>query len=499
MKWNYFKKPILALSIFAIAFSLTGCSSNKNQSSSASMTLYWWRSAEDAPEAALTDVISGFQQNNPNIKIQVVLKDPRTFEQEALAALAGAQNVTNAPDILSVRGEDLPRYIPQLVAAPTDIYDQALAAKKKTGKSVADMVNDLFVPVVPKSVIFAGQDAPQGLVYGLPMAIDNLALYRNTQLLNDAANRLKQDNKVETNITPTQLNVIKKQIQTAPKTWTELAAIVPYLTVKSGSDISKSAIALGTGSNVERSYDILESMMLQNGTQMTSSDLNTATFNLGQATATADQNLGLKSLDFYLRFANPQDPLYTWNGKMPESIKAFESGQVAMMIQYASAYRFIINEAPQIKNSIDVSALPQIVDPGAASGTSSIKTMSRMWVETATASRGDKARQNASWGFIIYATSKAGSKPYLSAMKIPSALKEGSEKVKFSAFSAQKNISDTWYKGHKAQVIDQAFIGAIDEAAQGAKSAGSALNEVADLATTILKASLAKWFVKTGS
>ena len=499
MKRGYFKKTVLAVCIFAVAFALTGCSSSKNNATTASMTLYWWRSAEDAPSSVLQDIVDTYNKNNSSVKVEVVLKDPRTYEQEALAALAGAQNVANAPDILSIRGEDLPRFVPQLVAAPNDIFDQSLSAKKKTGKSVTDTVSDLFVPVVPKSVIFASNGSANGLVYGLPMAIDNLALYRNTNLITAAADRLNQENKLLQNTTSEQLNTLKKQIKAAPKTWTDLANIVPYLTVKSGNDISQGAIALGTGSNVERSYDILQTMMLQNGTQMTSSDMNTATFNLGQSTSLNDQNLGLKSLDFYLRFASPQDPLYTWNAAMPDSISAFEQGKVAMMIQYASAYRFIINEAPQIKNNIDVSPMPQIVDSTNATAGNSIQVMSRMWVEAATASRGDANRQNAAWNFIAYATSKAGSKPYLSAMKIPSALKDASERVKFQVFADQKNISDTWYKGHKAEEIDEAFVAGIDEANQGAKTSSQALDEVANLATTDLKASLAKWFVKTGN
>lgn len=491
------KKFVCAFGAIVLVFTLTGCSSNKNTTSQA-MTLYWWRSSEDAPSAVLQDVVDAFEKNNPSVKIEIVLKDPRTFEQEALSALAGAQNVTNAPDILSIKDEDLPRYIPQLVPAPNDIYDQALPAKKKTGKSVVESVNELFMPVVSKSVTFSSSD-DKPLIYGLPLGLDTLALYRNTELLSNAADRLKQENKVDKDITPDQLNLLKKKITSAPKTWTDLADIIPYVTVKSGADITRGAIALGMGNNVERSYDILQSMMMQNGTEMTSSDLNSATFNQTQQTATGTKNLGLESLNFYLRFSNPNDPLYSWNSSMEESVSAFENEKVAMMIQYASAYRFIINEAPQIKKKIDVSPFLQISASADNTNTDSLKVASRMWVEAATASRGDKNRQNAAWAFISQITSKTGSKPYLSAMKISSALKDGTEKVKFKAFSDQKPYADTWYKGHKAAEIDQAFISMIDKSAQNRNAAASALNEAANLATTILKASLAKWYTKSGN
>ena len=440
-------------------------------------------------------MINTYQSNNKSVKIQVVLKDPRTYEQEILSALAASQNVADAPDIISLRGEDLPRFIPQLVAAPDNLYDIGVSAKKQTGKLTPQNVDDLFVPFVSKSVSFADQSSGKGLVYGLPLAIDTLALYRNKTLLDNAANLLKAQNKVKNNIGNEELNSIKKKITTAPKTWTDLAEIVPYITIKTGDTISQPAIALGTSTNIERSYDIVQTLMMQNGVQMTSSDENTATFNQSQSAAISGQNLGEKALQFYLRFANPNDRLYTWNDSQSNDVTAFEKGQVAMMIQYANAYRFIIDEAPNIKKSIDVSPLPQIVDPSSPTDTANVKTMGRMWVESATASRGDKARQAAAWNFIASITSKQGSKTYLSAMKLPSALKEGQDKGKFTAFNSQKTIADTWYKGHEAEQIDEGFISAIDSAHNGTKSAQTALNEAADLATTILQASRAKWLI----
>ena len=56
---------------------------------------------------------------------------------------------------------------------------------------------------------------------------------------------------------------------TPPTTWTEVISIVPRLTVKNGSTIVTSAIALGTATNVEHFSDILALMFLQNGASLT--------------------------------------------------------------------------------------------------------------------------------------------------------------------------------------------------------------------------------------
>jgi ABC-type glycerol-3-phosphate transport system substrate-binding protein len=287
-----------------------------------------------------------------------------------------------------------------------------------------------------------------------------------------------------------------KQIQTPPTTWSQLTKIVPYLTIKDGNNITQSAIALGTGANIERSYDILSSMMMQNGTQMASADQNSAAFNLATAeagSATASTNSGLRALDFYLQFSNPNSSLYTWNARMPNNVEAFEQGQVAMIIHYADLYRFMITEAPSIKNSIDIQPLPQAVEPSSPLATDKIKTIARMNLEVATSARGDARRQQAAWNFIYYVTSKQGTGTYLSYMKLPSAIKDTTGKSKFQALTDQKGRADLWYKGIKAQDVNEIFIRMVEDAANGRKSGKEAIDQAAKDTSTILSGSKIKW------
>lgn len=486
------KKALVLVLVFCAGLFLTGCSRSGGTTSSGAITLYWWRPMDDASEQTLKEMVNGFNSTYKNVKVEIVLKDPRTYEQEANDAMAAHQSVQNSPDILSVKAEDMARYAPKLSSAPDTLFDQLEPSNKRNGQNTVQYVQKLFLPVVNKAVTFKDSSG-NAKVMGLPMAVDELALYKNTDLIQKAIDELSTANRSQQTINTTELNSIKKKLNSQIVTWQDLTDIIPYITLKSGSQISRSAIALGTSLNVERSYDILSSLMMQNGTQMTDDTLTSAAFNLQQPGAAKGANPGLEAFNFYLRFANQNDTLYSWNNQMPNSVDAFENGQVAMMIHYASVYRYLVNDAPDLKKSITVDPLPQISDPQSPTSQGSIKTMANMLVETVPSARADTNRQNAAWTFVHYITSKQGSQTYISAMKMPSALNDVTGRAKFDVFNSQTKYADIWYKGTSASKINELFINMINEAATGVKSPQAALDAAATQSTSFIKASQWKW------
>jgi len=93
--------------------------------------------------------------------------------------------------------------------------------------------------------------------------------------------------------------------------------IVPTLTVfADDGSITTSAIALGTINNIEHYSDILATMMMQNGT------------NLVQPTGREAE----ETFMFYRKFSDPSDSLYTWTASMDNSVYAFATGKVAMIM-----------------------------------------------------------------------------------------------------------------------------------------------------------------------
>lgn len=476
-----------------MAVILTGCSSGGNkQTSNGPTTLYWWHSRGDAGEENLQAIAKQYTTAHPNIKIEVVTRDPRTYEEDVLQALAANQSVSNAPDIFSIDGEDLPKYAPQLAPAPDNLFNTSANKNENTGKSAPESVRGLYEDAVGKATILKDTSGADKL-YGLPMSLDPLALYINKDAIKRSVESLKQSNKLSNAMSQEELTSITKKIQSPPKTWTELTDLVPYLTIKDGDQIVQSAIALGTGSNIERSYDILSSIMLQNGTSMTTSDMSSSAFNQAVGQATTSSMPGLRALNFYTQFSDPQSSLYTWNSQMPNSVEAFEQGQVAMIIHYSDLYRFIIAEAQSLKASIDIQPLPQVIDPSSPLATSDLKTMVKMQVEVASSAKGNTAKQRASWDFIKYLGSKQGSSSYLSHMKLPSALKGVTGSSKFIPVTTSKTWGDLWYKGHKSLEIDQIFIAMLDNTSSKKYPAKEALDQAAKDTSTILQAAKSKW------
>lgn len=482
----------ILLTVFATVFAVTGCSSTSKTTVTGTTTLYWWRPMDDAPEETLKQIVTNYTSSHSGVKIEIVTKDPRTYEQEVIDALAANQSVSNAPDIISIDANDLPRFVPQLTAAPDDMFESLATKSQKLGKTSIEYVQTLYEDSVVKSTIF-NDSTGNAKLYGLPMGVDNLVLYINKSLISKAVSGLSTSNSQVKDKTKDEISLLSKKIQATPKTWTDLTDIIPYITVKDGSDISVSGIALGTGTNVERSYDILQTLMMQTGTQMTSDGLDSATFNQSLTGAASSTNPGESALKFYLRFSNPNDPLYSWNEKMPNDVDAFIQGQLAMMIHYEDVYRFMIAESQTIKSQIDVQALPQVNNPDSPTSTGKLKTMAKMRVEAVPSAKGDSKKQNAAWTFVHYLGSKDGSNAYLSSMKISSPLKEVASKAKFKAVDTQKTIADTWYKGHKSLEVDKLFITMIEDSRTGKKTTKDALDKAATDTSTILQASKSKW------
>lgn len=491
--------------VFALVFGLTGCSKNNNTSTSTtpaySKTLYWWRSKEDANNETLQEIAKGFKQKT-GINVQIVLKDPRTFDQEVIDALASSQNVEESPDIISFKSEDMASHILQLETVPEKLFDVMLADGDDTmltNKTSIQLAKQMFVDAAFKSVAFNNPKTGKPDLYGLPMAIDSLVLYRNKDVLEKAAKNLENKNELDKALTQQELERRTELIKTAPKTWKELTEVIPYIKTTNGSEVSQAAIALGTSTNVERSYDILQTIMMQNGTQLTSADLDAATFAQSSSGVASSGSLGEKALSFYLQFADPTSSLYTWNNKMPDSIQAFLSGQTAMMINYGSVYRYLINESSALANSIEISPLPQVTDPDSPTGTENLKVASKLYIETVPSAKKDSDstrdanRKKAAWSFVHYASSVDGSENYLEAMQLSSALVDGHDSGRWPAFKTQKKFTDAWYKGNKALEVDKLFIQLIDDAQSGRKSKIDALNSASTAITSILQSSKLKW------
>lgn len=317
---------ILIILIVLAGLGFGGFWAFQNFGGSKQATLTYWGLWEN--DATLQTMLNNFQKQNPNIKIQYVKQSPRQYRERLQAAIARGEG----PDVFEFHNTWVPMLRNELAPAPATVM-------------TASEFGSTFYPVAAADLVGGSS------VYGMPMMIDGLGLYYNTDLLSAAG------------VAP-------------PTTWPELLDVVPKLTVRADTQIQKSAIALGTTGNVENFSDIIALMMMQNGAKLVSPTGKEAE----------------DTLTFYRKFSNPSDPVYTWSDSMDNSVYAFGTGKVAMMI--APSWR--VFDIKQINPSLNfkITGVPQL--PGNTINWASY------WVEGVSA----KSKSTAGWTFVKYLTSK---------------------------------------------------------------------------------------------
>ena len=275
-------------------------------------------------KAAYDPVILAYQKMK-NIKVQYVVKDPNSYLEDTVNAMAAG----NGPDVWIVPANILPQYHDKLYPMPAGGF-----ADPDNKKNDLEVYKDSYPPVVTQDNVINNQ------IYGVPLTIDSLKLFVNQDLANKALNEYLQ---THPNI---DISAMSNTISN-PTIWDDVVTADHIITTKTAKgDISRSAIALGTSDNIPAATDILTALMMQNGAKMVTDDLGTAQFNTSQNLFGKIQYPGTKALEFYTSFSNPKNANYTWNSKMGNARRAFAEGKVAMLIDYDSAKDEIRNISP---------------------------------------------------------------------------------------------------------------------------------------------------------
>ncbi len=468
--------PLVAL----LATGLSGCS--KKSSSSTTTTsedaveLTIWRATDN--EESFQELISAYQEDHPNVTINYVYNpqwktDPDSYLEQSVNALATGKG----PDIWSVRNDWLPAQYEKVRPAPANTvgsYSTDDAIKTATN---ADAVSELFVPVVSDDVIINSD------VYGLPLSVDSLALYINTTIMEQVQDEVTASNKVSNNLLPEELTAIKKILSNGPKDWTELVQVVPYINTAQGTTISRSAIAMGLGSNIEQAPGIISSILLQNGTQIVTDDLKSAYFQNSQQSSTGSASYpGKGAIEFYTNFGKSDNAWYSWNSTdFPSGARqAFMDGKLAMIIDDSSYYSTL--KSSNINFNFNITPLPQIDSDNPT-------TYANYWVETVT--NNSKVSEYA-WDFLEFATTSNNVSSYLSNTKKPPALlsragEYNEDATGLAVFTSQALVAQSWYKGPDPNQTDTIFRNWADNIAVGGKTITEATNTAAGLLTTLLQ------------
>ena len=365
----------------------------------------------------LDEIIKNYEEEHPNITIVVrkvnLLPDETIYDyqQDLIKQIADGAG----PDIFMIHDDWLPYHLNHISPMPSGL---------KTTKE--------YVSEFPQVVVDDFVDGNK--IYAVPYYIDNLILFYNTTIFDEA------------------------RVRTPPRTWQEVSDLVPQLTqYGSGDTIKQSALPFGVADGIPRFADILATLMMQYGVEMTTADRTKATFDLA-APNNPSYFGGKEALDFYTSFANPNKSTYTYTdaytGAVDEQgkpirvfysdLQAFMEGKAAMFIGYAHNIDYIRQFAPGLR--FDTALLPQLRLENPI-------VIANYWGETVSKT---SAHPNEAWDFINYVSKYSNLYAYTSKRvpAIESAHELYTYRQYYGPVAQQISFSKSWYRKNTSKIED---------------------------------------------
>jgi ABC-type glycerol-3-phosphate transport system substrate-binding protein len=268
-----------------------------------------WRIPFDSYAAAYEQAITKFKElpgnENTTIEIETGVKYEGYGENYELK-LKEDLALDSGPDMFMLRNDELPKYLKFMTPIKTPGFD--LQKKPLTSERMLADYQESFVPLVVRETVSRGE------IYGIASFVENLQMYYNKNLLEQAG------------------------IAIPAKTWSEMDRHAKLLNKRdtSGTIFNQSAISLGTGFkdqngafNIHRFMDIMPLMIIQAGGQLYDYQTNTPVF--GQPKNTQDLSTGTitnqefditspdniptaNALEYYLSYGDINSARYSYNG-----------------------------------------------------------------------------------------------------------------------------------------------------------------------------------------
>ncbi len=257
-------------------------------------TLLYWGLWEDSK--VMQPIISDFERQYPNITVNFVKQDIKQYRERLVTRI---QNGTG-PDVFRFHNTWWPMLSNILVPLPKDTITKTDFEKWFYKVAQNDLVKN-------------------GAIYGIPLEIDTLSLYINTE-------------------------VFKARGLSSPKDWIDFSNIARQLTVKDErGKIATAGAAVGTFGNITHAGDVVSLFLVQNGT-----DLNDIS---------STEQLASEALSFYTSFALNDK---VWDDTFDPSVLSFAQGNLAMLFGYSRDFFTIKSIDPNLSFEIyPVPHLPQ--------------------------------------------------------------------------------------------------------------------------------------------
>ena len=376
-----------------------------------------WGITEAANSDAIKSVIDEYSKISKDVGINYRLfLDTAAYEKTLLNALATGQ----APDIFMFHSSWLSKHYDKVTPFPETLFS-------------LNQLQQLFPTVVEQDFILNKK------VYALPLYIDTLALLYNKDAFDTRA------------------------VTSPPKKWSEFQGLIPQLRqLNVLNQIAKPAAGIGgSEKSVDSASDLLNLLMKQFGSQMIDQE---GKVNFGSQ--------GLSALNFYLQFANPSSPYYTWNDNLLNSLDSFSQGQTTIIFDYASKIPSIKEKNPYL--NIGVSSMLQFFD---ATQSQPINYADYWGLAVSNQTQ----NSTLAWNFILLATTDSQtSEIFLQSAKKPPALRSLIEKYKndpeLGVFARQALTSRSWPQPDSA-VVKKSFSDMIESVLNGRLGSQQALEQ----------------------
>ncbi len=380
-------------------------------------------------------IIDGYKALRPGMAVDYTQIDEASYEATLLGALAAG----TGPDAFEVTNRELPRRKDVLV--PVDAAQFNIV-----------QLRSLFPQAVEQDFVVASGSQ----IYALPLYLDTLALIYNKDFFDSAS------------------------IVFPPQTWDDFLKIVPQLRIvnRAGS-ITRAAAAIGgSEKTISIAPDLLELLMLQNGTHMTNPENTQAIF------AAAGENSmfpGLAAFNFYLQFANVTSPYYTWNDSQANLVDSFVNEKTAMVMDYERTAAEIKRRSPFL--NFAVAPMPQPKGADVA-----VNFPKYMGLAVSKQSR----VSSWAWDFVVYAaTNSDAAKVYLEGTGRPSALRTliaaELDNPSLGVFAKQALTARSWYEADNLK-IDSVMNNAIQSVLVGEMNSQRALARAEGQVTQLMNA-----------
>jgi len=401
---------------------------------------------------AFKEQIQAFQSQNPGLVIR-----PKKFvnleEYEDLIINEIAEG--EGPDVFMIHNSWITKHRKKLLPEPLDLPVVV----------TPDLYRQTFFQAASDDLIIDER------VYGMPLSLDNLAVYYNKAYFKDLLATTDQPGNL----------------------WEEIQDQVFQLTKRNNSPerFALAGIGMGRADNINVAVDTLYTLLLQYGVNFYDEKEEAATF--------ARDDGALKALSLYTSFGLPSFKNYSWSDTMtgfaPEEkeVNPFVRGKVAMILGYPYLYDVLVQSIQNQQKAggqhidikdIGIAPMPQLVTATESTRRDTLASYFPLVVARTTDIPKD------AWNFIQFLASPSSMQTYHKKTNRPTSRKdlvtEQQTEPLFGVFAFQAPFAKS-FKVYDAQGYHKVLTDAIQSVVENIATPKEALTEAQTKITCLVK------------